>query len=141
MRFVIRQFFLVILFFMLPISDMWAADGEDLTEFFTPPEFVPEMPMMPMPVITPPITKPPVVSPVTANPIIGNTVDLPTIHPAIPLLDENGTHVLDSQKPYSTRTSCGGGSGCHDIDKISHAYHFEMGRDESDDKFGLKLIP
>jgi hypothetical protein len=38
----IRQFFLAILFFMLPISNAWAADGEDLTEFFTPHEFVPE---------------------------------------------------------------------------------------------------
>ncbi|MEI7795053.1 MAG: cytochrome C [Methylococcaceae bacterium] len=122
---------------MLPISNSWAADGEDLTEFFTP-EFVPEMPITP--VVTPPVTIFPVTPPVipTTISVIENAVDLPSIHPAIPLLDENGTHVLDSQKPYSTRTSCGGGAGCHDIDKISHAYHFEMGHDESDDKFGLK---
>jgi hypothetical protein len=70
----------------------------------------------------------------------GNSVDLPVIHPAIPLVDENGQHVLDSQQPYSSRMSCGNGNGngCHDMNKISHAYHFEMGRDESDDKFGAR---
>jgi hypothetical protein len=67
-----------------------------------------------------------------------NDFDKPVLHPAIPLLDENGLHVLDSGKPYSTRMSCGNGEGggCHDIDAISRAYHFEMGREESDDLFG-----
>ena len=64
----------------------------------------------------------------------GNSIDLPSIHPSIPLLDKNGENVLDTQKPYSSRLSCG---GCHDMDKIGHAYHYEMGRDESDEQFGL----
>lgn len=67
-----------------------------------------------------------------------NDFDKPVLHPAIPLVDEDGLHVLDSGKPYSTRMSCGNGTGggCHDIDAISSAYHFEMGRDESNDLFG-----
>ncbi len=64
----------------------------------------------------------------------GNSIDLPSIHPSIPLLDKNGENVIDTQKPYSSRLSCG---GCHDMDKIGHAYHYEMGRDESDEQFGL----
>ncbi len=139
MRSAIRQIFFAILFFMLPIFNVWADDGEDMSEYTPVYTYEPE----PTPVITKPIvpiSTPSTITPTipTTNAVIGNTVDLPSIHPAIPLLDENSTHVLDSQKPYSTRTSCGGGVGCHDIDKISHAYHFEMGRDESDDKFGLK---
>ena len=68
-----------------------------------------------------------------------NVFDKPVLHPAIPLVDENGQHVLSSGKPYSTRMSCGGGSGgCHDIDKIANAYHFEMGRNEADDHYGAK---
>lgn len=67
-----------------------------------------------------------------------NDFDKPVLHPAIPLVDEDGRHVLDSGKPYSTRMSCGNGAGggCHDIDAISSAYHFEMGREESNDLFG-----
>jgi len=136
MRQIVRQFIFVILFFMFPIFNVWADDGEDLSGYVTeyvPPYVAPTV-IAPVVVTLPTI---PIIQPAT-NSIDGNSVDLPSIHPAIPLLDENGTHVLDSQKPYSTRTSCGGGAGCHDIDKISHAYHFEMGRDESDDKFGLK---
>ena len=70
-----------------------------------------------------------------------NVFDLPVLHPAIPLLDEAGEHVMNSNKPYSSRMSCGNGEGggCHDIDKISKAYHFEMGRDESDDDYGKKI--
>ena len=64
----------------------------------------------------------------------GNSIDLPSIHPSIPLLDKNGENVLDTQKTYSSRLSCG---GCHDMDKIGHAYHYEMGQDESDEQFGL----
>ena len=64
----------------------------------------------------------------------GNSIDLPVSHPHIPLLDKNGENVLDTQKPYSSRLSCG---GCHDMNKIGHAYHYEMGQDESDEQFGL----
>ncbi len=64
-----------------------------------------------------------------------NWIDKPVEHPAIPLLDEDGNHVLQSGKPYSPRKSCAG-SGCHDYDKITSAYHFEMGRDEANDDFG-----
>lgn len=64
----------------------------------------------------------------------GNSIDLPSLHPRISLLDKNGENVLDTQKPYSSRLSCG---GCHDVDKIGHAYHYEMGHDENDEQFGL----
>jgi len=64
-----------------------------------------------------------------------NTVDEPLLHPAIPLLDEEGNHVRDSGKPYSPKVSCGS-SSCHDYDVITHAYHFETGRDEARDDFG-----
>lgn len=140
MHFFIRQIFFFILFSALPISNLWADDGEDLSGY-TPIIY---LPITTTPVVTTPVVKPPVTAPTATTPpaittsAAGNTVDLPHLHPAIPLLDENGQHVLDSQKPYSTRTSCGGSAGCHDIDKINHAYHFEMGRDESDDKFGFK---
>jgi len=62
--------------------------------------------------------------------------DAPELHPAIQLLDESGTNVLVSSKAYSPRQSCGG--GCHDYDSITHAYHFEMGRDEARDDFGAE---
>ncbi len=67
-----------------------------------------------------------------------NGFDAVVNHPAIPLLDETGQHVLDSGKPYSPKMSCGNGegSGCHDYRKISAAYHFEQGRDEARDDFG-----
>lgn len=69
-----------------------------------------------------------------------NVFDQTVLHPAIPLLDEAGQHVLNSGQPYSTKMSCGNGngSGCHDYDKMNHAYHFEQGRDEADDNFGKK---
>ena len=69
-----------------------------------------------------------------------NSIDQPVLHPAIPFLDEAGKHVLESGQPYSPRMTCGNGngSGCHDYDKITHAYHFEMGRDEADDDLGKK---
>ena len=138
MRPVIWQIFFTSLFLFFPLAILLADDGEDLSDYTPVYNFDPE------PVVTPPVTTPPVITPpvtqtpVVTNPSVENSVDLPRIHPAIPLLDENGQHVLDSQKPYSTHTSCGGGAGCHDIDKIGHAYHFEMGRDESDDNFGLR---
>jgi len=68
-----------------------------------------------------------------------NSYDDPVEHPAIPLLDEAGAHVLNSGKPYSPKMSCGSGGGCHDYDKITHAYHFEMGRDEASDTFGASV--
>ena len=64
-----------------------------------------------------------------------NWIDKPIEHPPIPIMDEDGQHVLDSGKPYSPRVTCAG-SGCHDYDKITSAYHFEMGRDEAFDQFG-----
>ncbi|RDH86526.1 MAG: cytochrome C [endosymbiont of Seepiophila jonesi] len=64
-------------------------------------------------------------------------LDEPKAHPAIPLLDESGSHVLDSGKPYSPRMSCGTG-GCHDYDAITHAFHFEQGSDEARDDFGAE---
>lgn len=69
-----------------------------------------------------------------------NNFDKPVMHPLIPLIDEDGAHVLNSGKPYSTKMSCGNGSGggCHDYDKMNHAYHFEQGRDEADDLFGVR---
>lgn len=69
-----------------------------------------------------------------------NAFDQTVLHPAIPLLDEAGRHVLETGRPYSTRMSCGNGngSGCHDYDRMNHAYHFEQGRDEADDGFGKK---
>jgi hypothetical protein len=66
-----------------------------------------------------------------------NAYDKTVMHPAIPLLDEQGQHVLTTGNAYSPRSSCGS-SGCHDYDAITHAYHFEMGRDEADDMYGKK---
>ena len=57
----------------------------------------------------------------------------PVLHPAIPILDEQGEHVLDSGKNYSARTTCG---DCHDYDAITSAFHFDMGRREARDDFG-----
>lgn len=68
--------------------------------------------------------------------VSGNKIDQPVLHPAIPLLDEQKRHVLDSGQPYSPRTSCGE-SGCHDYEAISHGMHFEMGRDEARDQYGI----
>lgn len=64
----------------------------------------------------------------------------PVLHPAIPLLDEAGRHVLLSGQPYSPKMSCGNGngSGCHDYGKIAKGYHFQQGRDEAGDDFGQK---
>ena len=64
-----------------------------------------------------------------------NVYDEPKLHPAIPLLDESGTSVLDSGEPYSSKQSCG---GCHDYESITHSFHFETGRDEAGDDFGVK---
>ena len=68
---------------------------------------------------------------------VANVFDEPVLHPPIPLLDEAGNHVRDSGKPYSPKVSCGT-AGCHDYDAITHAYHFETGRDEARDDFGVK---
>jgi hypothetical protein len=68
-----------------------------------------------------------------------NTIDEVTLHPAIPLVDEDGGNVFQTGKPYSPRNSCGIGSGgCHDYAAISHGDHFERGRDEADDAFGTR---
>ena len=66
-----------------------------------------------------------------------NTYDKAVNHPPIPLLDEQGENVLQSKNPYSPKKSCEG-SGCHDYEGITHAYHFEMGRDEASDTYGAK---
>ena len=55
------------------------------------------------------------------------------LHPAIPILDEQGEHVLDSGKNYSARETCG---GCHDYDAITSAFHFDMGSSEARDDYG-----
>ncbi len=55
------------------------------------------------------------------------------MHPAIPIIDKDGVHVLDSGKAYSARETCG---NCHDYDAITSAYHFDMGRSEARDDFG-----
>jgi len=57
------------------------------------------------------------------------------LHPAIPILDEQGAHVLDSNKAYSAKMTCGTG-GCHDYNAITSAFHFEMGSKEARDDFG-----
>ncbi|MES9853919.1 MAG: hypothetical protein ABW170_19035 [Candidatus Thiodiazotropha sp. L084R] len=62
-------------------------------------------------------------------------LDETVAHPQIPLLTEDGEHVLGSGMPYSPKASCAG-SGCHDYDKITHSYHIEQGRDEARDDFG-----
>jgi hypothetical protein len=130
MRLFIWHIFLSILLIISPISNGWAADGEDLSDF---------VPIITEPTVTPPVViTTPTTTSVVAKPLVTDSIyDAPVLHPAIPLLDEEGKHVLTSKKPYSSRMSCKG-SGCHDMDKISHAYHFEMGRDENDDKFGSR---
>jgi len=65
------------------------------------------------------------------------TMDEVRLHRAIPLLDEDGKNVLDSNKPYSSKMSCGG-SNCHNYETITHAFHIEQGRDEARDDFGAK---
>ncbi|MDM8545288.1 hypothetical protein QUF61_02225 [Candidatus Venteria ishoeyi] len=68
-------------------------------------------------------------------------LDEPVAHPAIPVLDESGAHVLNSGQPYSPKTTCGTG-GCHDYEQITHSFHFETGRDEARDDFGaLRQLP
>ncbi len=65
-----------------------------------------------------------------------NVYDDAYVHePAFPILDEDGINVLQSGKPYSSKQTCG---GCHDYEKITHAFHIEAGRDETSDDFGEK---
>ncbi len=73
---------------------------------------------------------------VVSIPSWGQLVDQEVLHPAIPLLDEAGHSVLETQNPYSPRITCG---QCHDYESITHSYHMETGRDEADDKFGAKI--
>ncbi|NJC89229.1 MAG: cytochrome C [Methylococcaceae bacterium] len=80
-----------------------------------------------------------IVTPFAFGADAANLIDKVTLHPAVPLVDEEGVHVLQSGKPYSPRNSCGIGSGgCHDYEGISHGDHFERGRDEADDAFGSR---
>jgi len=72
---------------------------------------------------------------VMSGSVYANVYDVPTLHIPIPLVDDNGEHVLDSGKPYSTRESCG---GCHDYESITHAFHIDQGRGETSDDFGEK---
>ncbi len=72
----------------------------------------------------------------TAN-AVTNEFDRPVDHPPIPILDEDGNHVLETKNPYSPKQTCAG-SGCHDYEKITHAYHFQQGRDETSDDYGVK---
>ncbi len=72
------------------------------------------------------------------SPVLAQSIDEESLHPAIPLLDEDGKHVLKSNKPYSPRTSCGT-AGCHDYESITHSFHIEQGRDETDDDFGRRV--
>lgn len=70
-----------------------------------------------------------------------NDFDRPVDHPPIPLFDEQGNHVALTKNPYSPKKSCQG-SGCHDYEAITHAYHFEMGRDETKDDYGqIRNLP
>lgn len=48
-----------------------------------------------------------------------------SLHPTFPLLDEDGSHVLESGKPVSTMQTC---SKCHDTEFIaSHSFHADVG--------------
>jgi hypothetical protein len=46
-------------------------------------------------------------------------------HPDVPLLDQNGKPVTQTGLPVDVRQSCG---GCHNVDYIAVAYHFQQGR-------------
>ncbi len=47
------------------------------------------------------------------------------LHPTFPMLDANGTNVLDSGEPVSTINTCG---ACHDADFIAnHSFHADVG--------------
>ncbi len=62
-------------------------------------------------------------------------------HGDIAMMDRLGAPiVVGSTEPYSPRQSC---SGCHDVDQIANAYHFQQGRTDpagnvqvQDDFFG-----
>jgi hypothetical protein len=46
-------------------------------------------------------------------------------HPSVTLKDQFGNPVTESKLPVDVRQSC---SGCHDVDFIASAYHFQQGR-------------
>ena len=49
----------------------------------------------------------------------------PSLHPTFPLLDKDGTHVLESGAPVSTITTC---NKCHDTEFIAnHSFHADVG--------------
>lgn len=51
-------------------------------------------------------------------------------HINIALKDRLGNPIaLESAEPYSPRQTCG---GCHDIDRVANAYHFQQGRTDLD---------
>jgi thiosulfate reductase cytochrome b subunit len=58
--------------------------------------------------------------------VVTETAVLQTsLHPTFPLLDEDGSHVLDSGKPVSTMQTC---NECHDAEFIaSHSFHADVG--------------
>lgn len=58
------------------------------------------------------------------------------VHAAVILKDEEGRPIHASDvdaRPYSPRATCG---GCHPYDKITRAYHFQMGADQISDDWG-----
>ena len=53
---------------------------------------------------------------------------LPGVHANVAMMDVLGNPITaGSSVPYSPRQTCGV-VGCHDVDAISNAYHFEQGR-------------
>jgi len=57
--------------------------------------------------------------------ILSSTFSAIASHPDVTLKDQYGNAVSQSGLPVDIRKSC---SGCHDIDFIATAYHFQQGR-------------
>jgi hypothetical protein len=50
-------------------------------------------------------------------------------HPEVILIDRDGNEIsLESNIPYSPKNTCG---ECHDYEKITNAYHFQLGRTDA----------
>lgn len=61
-------------------------------------------------------------------PILLWAKDHKSLHPAVRLLDQHGTPVIQSGEPVSTDKTCG---TCHDYQYITaHSYHVQQGRNE-----------
>ena len=61
----------------------------------------------------------------------------PPSHVDVVLRDVHGEALpLNSNQPYSPRMTCG---RCHDIDTISHGYHFQQGRADVNGKIDERL--